>query len=190
MADAPAAAVKLRIAGFAGEGVKVMGVVTIELITKDGAPRVALEWEANPVADTIADHVVAVVADIESNPGAPDALDQTTDDEHEEAVLRVVLEMLKEQFGSVEIDDAKEMITIKVDGEVAQVNHETKEIICESAQLKENITCAPSCRGCHETTSLTPRATGIRSGESNTRYTQCQTSSRATSTRLRTAPPS
>lgn len=123
-----------------GEGVKVMGVVTIELITKDGAPRVALEWEANPVADTIADHVVAVVADIESNPGAPDALDQTTDDEHEEAVLRVVLEMLKEQFGSVEIDDAKEMITIKVDGEVAQVNHETKEIICESAQLKENIT--------------------------------------------------
>eukprot|EP01052_Picozoa_sp_SAG31_P053312 SAG31_NODE_13602_length_858_cov_1.071146_1_plen_227_part_10 len=107
----------------AGQKVKVMDVVSVGL---EGSGRLAIEWEASPVADTIADHVVAIIAAIEQNPLDAPASPQMTDEEREAVATEVMLQLLREQFGHDNVTMTGTEISIAVDDLVAQWNHEAE----------------------------------------------------------------
>ena len=101
--------------GQLGTVFTVMGVVEVSVV---GHGRLALEWEAGPVCDSIADHIVATVADIELTPGPPPPLETETDAEIDEMARMVKLKLLREQFGVVDMDIAAKTFTItNVDSE-------------------------------------------------------------------------
>jgi cleavage and polyadenylation specificity factor subunit 3 len=87
----------------------VMGAVGVSMV---GEGRLALEWEASPVCDAIADHIVATVADIELTPGPPPPMETETEAQVEALARKVKLSLLREQFGTVELEEDSKVFTI------------------------------------------------------------------------------
>jgi len=91
----------------------------------------ALEWEADPVNDMIADSVIAIVSQTELNPvkvrpRIPHGPE-------------LIFKFLKHQFGNVSFEPDKQEIYITVDGSICIVNLMTKTVECPVAFLRERV---------------------------------------------------
>lgn len=113
---------------------EVMSHVTVSMGASEALKeRLTLEWEASPVADAIVEHIIAIIADIELKPGPPPAQETESEAEVEGLQRAVKLDLLKEQFGDVTLDDATKVYTITFDdGGTAIVDDENQEIKCEN----------------------------------------------------------
>ena len=119
------------------EKIDVMGQVSVRLAS-DG--RLSLEWEASPVCDAIVDHIIAIVANIEANPGPPPSLETASEAEVEALQRAVKLDLLREQFGDVELDEETKIYTITFDdGGTAVVNDEEQTVTCENEQNRSKL---------------------------------------------------
>lgn len=114
------------------EKIEVMGQVSVRI---NGDGRLSLEWEASPVCDAIVDHIIAIVADIEANPGPPPSLESESEAEVEALQRAVKLDLLREQFGEVELDEETKIYTITFDdGGTAVVNDDEQTVTCDNEQ--------------------------------------------------------
>ena len=130
--------------GHPGTSFTVMGVVSVSIV---GQGRLALEWEAGPVCDSIADHIVATVADIELAPGPPPALETESEAQVEALARTVKLKLLREQFEKVEMDSVSKTFTISnvidngscITAIVNDDEHGNKGVQCEDARFADRV---------------------------------------------------
>ena len=119
------------------EKIEVMGQVSVRM---SGDGRLSLEWEASPVCDAIVDHIIAIVADIEAKPGPPPSLETESESEIEALQRAVKLDLLREQFGDVTLDEETKIYTITFDdGGTAVVNDEEQSVTCEDERNRSKL---------------------------------------------------
>ncbi|GBG80885.1 hypothetical protein CBR_g31441 [Chara braunii] len=137
--------VEVIVKGDSPRSLKVHDAVTI---IHEGFDHVALQWVSDPVSDMVADSIVALILQIDSqahkaivSPRARrKAVKAVVSSEADE--IKRVHSLLMSLFGDVKLDLAKQTVTVTVDGVVAVVNHKTKAIDCSEDAFKERIKVA------------------------------------------------
>eukprot|EP01121_Diplochlamys_sp_Union-15-3_P014906 TRINITY_DN4819_c0_g1_i2.p1 TRINITY_DN4819_c0_g1~~TRINITY_DN4819_c0_g1_i2.p1 ORF type:complete len:235 (+),score=33.50 TRINITY_DN4819_c0_g1_i2:195-899(+) len=114
---------------------------SIYVIT-ESRDKVTLEWVSNPVNDMLADSIVAVILQIESNPSSmrvgPVAEISHFGKESKHHLEKIQM-LFSKHFGDVQADYHRGIIVINVDGTTAAINFKTHEIECEDPQLKSRV---------------------------------------------------
>ncbi|KAK9801371.1 hypothetical protein WJX73_002407 [Symbiochloris irregularis] len=109
-----------------------------------GVPaRLALEWEAGNLADTVADAVVAVIMQASSEPEAAAlaeaarmaALKAKDPEAAERAEADMIAALLSCQFGPCRADHERDVITLEVDGKVALIHAAKGQVECDDQTL-------------------------------------------------------
>lgn len=100
----------------------------------------SISWEANPVADMVADSVSLAAIELTRSPPSMQALLTQEDAGAKEARLfRVLCTYLQQEFGKVTLDEAAQRATLVVDGSKVEVDFPTRGVVCEQDQLRERI---------------------------------------------------
>lgn len=100
--------------------------------------QVALQWESKPVADCMADAVVAILLQHQGQPAALGAAEEfrrkaMVDGDinaQQNAELSMVAELIKAQFGGVNVDIKTQTISVEVPGNQVTVEWKSGDIIC------------------------------------------------------------
>eukprot|EP00898_Chlorokybus_atmophyticus_P007094 jgi/Chlat1/7386/Chrsp6S07417 len=102
---------------------------------QQGLEHMVLEWNADPIADMVADSIIALVLQ-----DAPTTSGVKKEEEDEEATeLRTINALLRAMFGNIEQDMERKVFTVTVDGRTATIDHGSKAIQCADAALKEKL---------------------------------------------------
>uniref|UniRef100_A0A7R9Y201 Cleavage and polyadenylation specificity factor subunit 3 n=1 Tax=Prasinoderma coloniale TaxID=156133 RepID=A0A7R9Y201_9VIRI len=133
-------------AGSAGDPLKVSVGGKVTMTPNVTACTLVLEWESDPVADMVADAIVAVVMQLEEEPAlaaAEENLRRARSREDAEAAeaaeLEILSALLAAQFGRVETDEELRLLTFSVDGIAVTVRHNDKSIECEDEGLRDRV---------------------------------------------------
>lgn len=131
-------------AATAAVRVSVGGKVT--MTPNAAASTLVLEWNSDPVADMVADAIVAVVMGLEEEPAlqaAEESLRKARAREDAEAAeaaeLAILSALLAAQFGRVETNEELRLLEFSVDGVSVTVRHNDKTIECEDSGLRERV---------------------------------------------------
>jgi len=137
------------------EAITVGGKV---VVMHQSAEHVVMEWESDPMSDMIADSIVAVVLQLEENPGTglvkvkPEPGTEGKAGEGGAEVnprvvdVRAINALLRAIFGDVSLEEGEGVgegkLTVTLDGKVAVVDAKSRQVDCEDEGLGEQVRVA------------------------------------------------
>ena len=121
--------------GTEGKSMKVMEGLSV---TQESAERIFLEWQASPVLDAIADHVIQIIARLESSD--TDSLPPASmEEDSDEKILGVILKILRAQFGEEAVVVTQTPPTEREGGEEEAAS--AAETVAQLAITVDGFTC-------------------------------------------------
>jgi len=98
-----------------------------------------VEWVADPVSDMIADSLLSLILQMESNPAILQTQPKVSFEEEEQQNFDLIAELIHSRYDKVELDTTEKIIKVEIDGKTITINHETKDVECEDAELKKQV---------------------------------------------------
>eukprot|EP00299_Pterocystis_sp_00344_P018038 c9019_g1_i2.p1 GENE.c9019_g1_i2~~c9019_g1_i2.p1 ORF type:complete len:590 (+),score=123.04 c9019_g1_i2:386-2155(+) len=126
----------------------VHGLVTLTVIKHDSLNKqeyrasgdvLSIEWNSEPVSDMIADSLLTLILQMESNPAILHTQPQDESNHEEFENIDIILRLLKHRFTQVEFDTDSNEFRLTVDNVSAVINHRTKEITCENKDIHDQL---------------------------------------------------
>lgn len=121
------------------ETLSVHGVVTVR---HESDELLVMEWASDPIADMVADSVVALVLQLDAGASEKSLALVGKGSVSQRDDLRLRRRLLRDLFGTVDLDEEAKVLTVKMDGVQAKFDYESKELECEDEQMADRIRTA------------------------------------------------
>lgn len=112
-------------------------------VKQDSEKHISLHWTSDPVSDMVSDSIVALVLNI--NREIPKIVVEAeaikTEEENGKKVEKVIYALLISLFGDVKTGENGKLV-ISVDGNVAELDKQTGDVVSENEGLKERVRTA------------------------------------------------
>lgn len=134
------------------EGVVTVDKSEVETLSVHGVVKVrhesdellVMEWTSDPIADMVADSVVALVLQLDAGPSESLALVGRAREGgvSEKDDMRLRRKLLRDLFGTVDLDEEAKVLKVTMDGVGATYDYASKKVECEDEQMAERIRTA------------------------------------------------
>eukprot|EP00300_Choanocystis_sp_HF-7_P017207 c19661_g1_i3.p1 GENE.c19661_g1_i3~~c19661_g1_i3.p1 ORF type:complete len:277 (+),score=96.54 c19661_g1_i3:42-833(+) len=100
-----------------------------------------IEWESDAVTDMIADSLLSLVLQMESNPAVVQTLAPKQEGEEELENALIILQLLHHNYGedAVQFNAETKIFHLTVDGKHATINHDSKEVECDDDEFETQL---------------------------------------------------
>ncbi|XP_062177284.1 cleavage and polyadenylation specificity factor subunit 3-I isoform X2 [Alnus glutinosa] len=124
-------------------GIPTLRVHERVTVNQDSEKHISLHWTSDPVSDMVSDSIVALVLNI--NREIPKVIVEAeaikTEEENGKKVEKVIYALLVSLFGDVKAGENGKLV-ISVDGNVAELDKQTGDVVSENEGLKERVRTA------------------------------------------------
>ncbi|GAB2229702.1 hypothetical protein Droror1_Dr00013954 [Drosera rotundifolia] len=111
-------------------------------VRQDSPQHLSLHWNAEPISDMVSDSIIAMVLNISREmPKVVPEPEETSEEEKEKKILKVVHALLVSLFGDVKFGEDGRLV-IRVDDNVAYLDRQSGDVESENEGLKDRVRTA------------------------------------------------